>query len=98
MELADLEKRIELAAKLIKKARRIVAFTGAGISTESGIRDFRGPNGLWKQEDPMKWAHINAFLENPGGYWERAADPNRSIKFDEVEPNLGHKGLVELEK
>lgn len=98
MDPSELEQRIKIAAKIIKKSKRVVAFTGAGISTESGIRDFRGPNGLWKQEDPMKWAHINAFMTDPSAYWARAADPNRSLKFDEVEPNLGHKGLVELEK
>ncbi len=98
MDQAEFEKRIELAAKLIKKSQRIVALTGAGISTESGIRDFRGPDGLWKEEDPMKWAHIDAFMRDPAAYWARAADPNRSLKFADVEPNAGHKGLAELEQ
>jgi NAD-dependent deacetylase len=62
---SELEKKIELAAKLIQKSQRIIALTGAGISTESGIRDFRGPQGLWKEEDPMKWAHIDAFMRDP---------------------------------
>ncbi len=98
MDPSELEQRIKIAAKLIRKSKRVVALTGAGISTESGIRDFRGPDGLWKEEDPMKWAHINAFMSDPSAYWARAANPNHSLKFDEVEPNFGHKGLVELEK
>jgi len=98
MDSPELDKRIKLAAKLIKKANKIVALTGAGISTESGIRDFRGPDGLWKEEDPMKWAHINAFMNDPSAYWARAADPNRAMNFENVEPNEGHKGLAELER
>ena len=98
MVSGDLDKRIELVAKLIKKSKRIVALTGAGISTESGIPDFRGPDGLWKKEDPMKWAHINAFLNDPAAYWARAADPNRSLHLADAPINEGHKGLVELEK
>jgi len=96
---SELEKKIELAAKLINKSRRIIALTGAGISTESGILDFRSPGtGLWTKEDPMKWAHIDAFLRNPAAYWARAIDPNRSIHIENAEPNLGHRGLVELEQ
>jgi NAD-dependent deacetylase len=98
MDASELDKRIKLAAKLIKKANKVVALTGAGISTESGIRDFRGPDGLWKEEDPMKWAHIKAFMSDPSAYWTRAADPNRGPNFENVEPNQGHKGLVELER
>lgn len=95
---SELEKKIELAAKLIQKSQRIVALTGAGISTESGIRDFRGPQGLWKEEDPIKWAHIDAFMRDPAAYWARAIDPKRSIHIDDVQPNAGHHGLVELER
>ncbi len=98
METDEFNKKIELVAKLIKKSRRIIALTGAGSSTESGIRDFRGPKGLWKEEDPMKWAHISAFMRDPAAYWARAADPNRGINFDNVEPNAGHLALAELER
>lgn len=99
MPFSQLEKKIAHAAKFIHKARRIVTLTGAGISTESGIRDFRGPDGLWKEEDPMKWAHIDAFMRDPSAYWARAADPNRAlINFDNVEPNAGHKALAALEQ
>lgn len=95
---SELEKKIELAAKLINKSHRIIALTGAGISTESGIPDFRGKEGLWTKEDPMKWAHIDAFMRDPGAYWARAIDPNRSLKIEEAQPNEGHYGLVELER
>lgn len=98
MDPSELDKKITLTAKLLKKAKKVVALTGAGISTESGIRDFRGPDGLWKEEDPMKWAHIDAFMRDPSAYWARAADPNRSLNFDDVEPNAGHRGVAELEQ
>lgn len=65
----DLEKRIEILAKLLFKARYPVFFTGAGISTESGLPDFRGPDGLWTRRDkglPPK---------NGDRPWEKA-DPN----------------------
>jgi NAD-dependent deacetylase len=95
---SELEKKIELAAKLINRSRRIVALTGAGISTESGIPDFRGKEGLWTKEDPMKWAHIDAFMRDPAAYWARAIDPKRSLHIEEAQPNEGHYGLVELER
>lgn len=60
MEDAEIEKRIELAAKIIKNSNYLVVFTGAGISTESGIPDFRGKDGLWKKVDPEQ-QHLNTF-------------------------------------
>jgi NAD-dependent SIR2 family protein deacetylase len=65
----DLENRIETLAKLIFKSRYPVFFTGAGISTESGLPDFRGPDGLWTRRD-------KGLPPKPGGRsWEKA-DPN----------------------
>ena len=48
---SDLDERITTLAQLIYKSRYLVVFTGAGISTESGLRDFRGPDGLWTRRD-----------------------------------------------
>ena len=59
-----------IAIDIIKKSKNIVAFTGAGISTESGIADFRSPGGLWSQFNPDKYADYNGFLKNPEFYWE----------------------------
>ncbi len=88
------EEEVEAAARLLASARRAVAFTGAGISTESGIPDFRGPRGLWKSFDPMKIAHIGTFKRDPRAFWEFAASRNLSG----AKPNAGHLALAELER
>lgn len=85
---------MEAAARLLAGARHAVAFTGAGISTESGIPDFRGPQGLWKRFDPMKMAHIETFKKDPRAFWEFAASRNLSG----ARPNAGHAALAELER
>ena len=63
------KEKIEQAAKLIKKSNYIVAFTGAGISVESGIPDFRSPGGLWEKYDPNEYATYSTFLTHPEKYW-----------------------------
>lgn len=99
----ELERRIELAAKIIKNSNNIIAFTGAGISTESGIPDFRGKDGLWKKVDP-KTASIEYFLEDPSRYWGRylldKEKKSQSSMGDILsrQPNVGHLALAELEK
>jgi NAD-dependent SIR2 family protein deacetylase len=75
--MRDLESRIEQLARLLKESRYTVVFTGAGISTESGIRDFRGPDGLWTRRDKG--------LTTPQQNWTS------------VEPNSGHRAIVELQ-
>ncbi len=55
-------------AKLMKKGS-MVAFTGAGISVDSGIPAFRGGQGLWEKYDPMEYAEIRAFYHNPEKVW-----------------------------
>ncbi|MBD3226903.1 MAG: NAD-dependent protein deacylase [Candidatus Lokiarchaeota archaeon] len=97
---SELNKKIELSIKILKNSKNIVALTGAGISTESGIPDFRSPGtGLWTKNDPMKYASIDAFLENPASYWERAIDPSGlGNKILDSEPSKSHLALAELEK
>ncbi|MFI6073590.1 SIR2 family NAD-dependent protein deacylase [Actinoplanes sp. NPDC051343] len=85
------------AADLIDRAGRIVIFTGAGVSAESGIPTFRDAlSGLWEQFDPRRLATPEAFGDDPalvwGWYeWRRAA-------VQQVEPNAGHRALAVIEQ
>jgi NAD-dependent deacetylase len=86
---------IERAAALVKEARQAVAFTGAGVSAESGIRTFRGQNGLWKQYDPVKTSTLSHFVEDPSYYWQVSKE--RWHTYRQARPNPGHYALAELE-
>ncbi|MDH3278512.1 MAG: NAD-dependent protein deacylase, partial [Nitrosopumilus sp.] len=79
----------------LRKAKKIVIVTGAGISQESGIPTFRGKDGWWRNYDAMKLATIDAFYENPKLVWEWYNERRQNIFA--AEPNLGHKAIVELE-
>jgi NAD-dependent deacetylase len=99
---APLDSLIEKAASDILKSNHAIALTGAGMSTESGIPDFRGPNGIWtKNPEAERRAYetYHNFLRNPKGYWEDVLS-GRSILGDltSAKPNPGHEALVELEK
>ena len=85
-----------LAIDIIRKSKNVVAFCGAGLSTESGIPDFRSVGGLWSQFDPAKYADYNVFLKNPEYYWELERKLGKI--FLNAKPNSGHKSLVNLEK
>jgi NAD-dependent deacetylase len=85
----------ELAA-LIREYQPCVVLTGAGISTESGIPDFRSPTGLWAKYDPMDYAAIHAFRADPARVWEFYA--LRYEALTRAEPNSGHRALAELER
>jgi NAD-dependent deacetylase len=83
-------------ADLIRDRGPAVALTGAGISTESGIPDFRSPSGLWAQYDPQEYATIDAFRADPVKVWRFYALRFRALT--EAEPNAGHLALAELER
>nr|WP_319389288.1 Sir2 family NAD-dependent protein deacetylase [uncultured Cohaesibacter sp.] len=81
---------------LIEHSDHIVAFTGAGISTESGIPDFRSPKGLWAQMEPIMFDDFISSEETRLEDWRRRFIQNE--EFLKSEPNEGHKALVRLEK
>ena len=87
---------IRRAAKDILQSKKTMAFTGAGISVESGIPDFRGSEGLWKKYDPEEYADINAFYLNPDKVWLMLKDMFKLVM--EAKPNPAHIGLAELER
>ena len=87
---------IEGAAKLIARSKFLIAFTGAGISAESGIPTFRGKNGLWKQYRPEELATPEAFAKNPELVWEFYRWRMRLIS--KAKPNRAHLALAELER
>jgi NAD-dependent deacetylase len=87
---------IERLAELIRGRGPAVALTGAGISTESGIPDFRSPSGIWAEYDPQEYATIDAFRADPVKVWRFYALRFRALT--EAEPNAGHLALAELER
>jgi NAD-dependent deacetylase len=86
---------VEVLAELIRARQPCVALTGAGISTESGIPDFRSPGGVWAQFDPMEYATISAFRRDPEKVWAFYAP--RFSMLGHAEPNDGHRALAALE-
>lgn len=83
-------------ADLIKEKGYVVAFTGAGISADSGIPTFRGGQGLWEKYDPMEYAHIRAFNSNPEKVWIMLREMSHVIL--DASPSPAHHALSELEK
>ncbi|HEY4712245.1 MAG TPA: Sir2 family NAD-dependent protein deacetylase, partial [Dehalococcoidia bacterium] len=86
---------IERLAQLIIESKKVIVFTGAGISTESGIPDFRSPGGIWSRYDPEDFT-IQKFLSSPAArktIWKMSAE---SGLLTEAEPNPAHYAIVEL--
>ena len=97
-----MEQPIARAARDLVESKYAVALTGAGISTESGIPDFRGPSGIWtKNPEAERRAYrgYQEFLEDPKKWWEeRLAGPSLLGDLGKAMPNPGHHALTELEE
>jgi len=87
---------IERLRDMIGSAKRIVAFTGAGISTESGIPDFRGPNGVWRTRDPARYT-IQNYIADAEARRERWRDRLDS-GIDDALPNAAHQAITTLQQ
>jgi NAD-dependent deacetylase len=95
MKDEELELAAASAVGLIKKGHRIAAFTGAGISVESGIPPFRGPDGLWNRYDP-RMLEIDFFREHPGRAWKVIREIFYN-SFADAKPNAAHYALAAME-
>ena len=90
-------KETEQLAQLIIRSEKVVVFTGAGISTESGIPDFRSPGGIWSRYDPEDFT-IHKFLSGPAArrtIWKMSIEGGL---LTEAEPNLAHHAIAELHR
>ncbi len=83
---------IELVAQWLATSERAVAFTGAGISTESGIPDFRSPGGVWAKYDPVMFNDFMASADSRYEYWRQKCEAHRD--FADAETNVGHRVLA----
>ena len=103
MTSEPLEAAIEEAARLVANATHLVAFVGAGLSVESGVPTFRGPDGLWTKMGEPDMRGYDRFLEDPKKWWEersqRAGEMKEFVdKLEEAVPNDGHYALRDLEE
>ena len=90
------KKKIHEAALLLLDSENAIALTGAGVSTESGIPDFRGEGGIWEKYKPEVYGNIQAFIKDPSKFWQLAE--KIAPKLFSAKPNPGHIALAELEK
>lgn len=94
--MTNIDSLIEEARTLVRQSRYIVALTGAGISTPSGIPDFRSAeSGLWEQTDPMAVASIYAFRQRPQAFYDWIYPLAQQIL--QAQPNAAHEALAQME-
>ncbi len=96
MSTLTFEEQLHDAAELLQQARNIVALTGAGISTESGIPDFRSPGSIWRTEPPVSYHDFISQPESRQKYWRTRR--NLSSQVAAARPNAAHRALAELER
>jgi len=91
------DERLDAVAREIRDAETVVAFSGAGVSTASGIPDFRGPDGLWNRYDPEDF-HVRRFRADPAGFWEQQLELYEDVfRAVDPDPNPAHVALADLE-
>jgi NAD-dependent deacetylase len=95
---ARLQESLDHLAEVVRRSSPLVAFTGAGISTESGIPDYRGPQGLWTtgSATPVTYQDFMSSPERRMEWWQ--ALPERVAQNQGRQPNAGHHALVQLER
>jgi NAD-dependent deacetylase len=86
----------ELISQWLAESTTAVAFTGAGISTESGIPDFRSPGGVWAKNEPVYYDDFMRYAESRYEYWRQKAEAHRD--FADAKPNCTHHALARWEK
>lgn len=86
----------ETLVEFLRDAQRILVFTGAGVSTGSGIRDFRGPTGVWKKRQPVYYENFLSFEAARIEYWDQKLEAWPS--FRDARPNATHEAAVALER
>ena len=94
--ILSLSEQLYDTVELMQQAKRMVALTGAGISTESGIPDFRSSDSIWRQHPPVSY---HDFLHSAAArqkYWQTRKDLSSQVA--DAQPNAGHKALAELER
>ena len=92
----ELERAARELAEALQAARHVAVLTGAGVSTESGLPDFRSPGGLWAQQDPARLASVEALQEDPVAFFQFYQQ--RLRRLAEARPNPAHLALAELQR
>ena len=95
---ATMEEQLKQIAQWINTSKRIIIFSGAGLSTESGIPDFRSPGGVWDKYDPEDFYFQNFIASEASRekYWQMATEMWEPIK--QAQPNPAHLAIAEMEK
>lgn len=92
----NISEKTKIAADFIRKKGPACALTGSGISVESGVPPFRGHGGIWQKFDPLEYANIEAFLQNPAKVWDVLLREMK-ITLDKAKPNPAHLALADME-